>query len=108
MVYTVSGIAEKLKISASAVRFYDRNGLLPSLARSESGVRLFTEEDAERVREVMRLRECGFSVKEIAELVKLPAGSERRRELLRGRLEKTRAEIARLGETARTLEEWLG
>ncbi|MBQ4426364.1 MAG: MerR family transcriptional regulator [Oscillospiraceae bacterium] len=107
MTYTVSEIAEKLGLSASALRFYDRNGLLPNVERSPGGVRKFTEEDIESVKEVVLLRECGFSIKEIAELVKLPESSGRRREILRSREEKTREEIERLNKTLMTLEKWL-
>ncbi|MGX8699431.1 MAG: MerR family transcriptional regulator, partial [bacterium] len=59
MVYTVSEVAEKLGVSASSLRFYERHGLLPCVARTPGGVRQFTEADVARVREILLLRECG-------------------------------------------------
>ncbi|RTK56306.1 MerR family DNA-binding transcriptional regulator, partial [Enterococcus faecalis] len=42
MTYTISQVAKALNIPTSTIRYYDKEGLLPTLARKESGYRLFS------------------------------------------------------------------
>ena len=43
MFYTVGEIAKKLGIPASTLRYYDKEGLLPFVERSGSGIRMFKD-----------------------------------------------------------------
>ena len=45
MYLTVGEIAKRLGLNASTLRYYDKEGLLPFVERSESGIRLFKEND---------------------------------------------------------------
>ena len=47
MLYTVGEIAKILGISASTLRYYDKEGLLPFVERSNNGIRMFTDKDYE-------------------------------------------------------------
>ena len=47
MEYTIKQVLDMTKISASAIRFYDKKGLLPFLNCAESGRRIFTEKRRE-------------------------------------------------------------
>lgn len=47
MVYTVGEIAKKMNVAASTIRYYDKEGLLPFVERSEGGIRMFRDEDME-------------------------------------------------------------
>ena len=47
MLYTVGEIAKILGVQPSTLRYYDKEGLLPFIARSEGGIRMFTEKDYE-------------------------------------------------------------
>jgi DNA-binding transcriptional MerR regulator len=38
-------VAERTGLSAHTIRFYEKNGLLPKIRRSEGGIRQFTESD---------------------------------------------------------------
>ena len=53
------------------LRFYETKGLLTAPRRSESGYRLFTQNDVDRVRFILRSRRMGFTLKEVAELLSL-------------------------------------
>lgn len=53
------------------LRFYEARGLMNAPRRSESGYRLYTDEDVARVRFIMRAKKMGFSLSEIAELLSL-------------------------------------
>lgn len=69
--YTVKQVAEKMGISAYTLRFYDKEGLFPHLARGENNVRLFSEEDLEWVSIVQCLRETGMPLADVKEFVQL-------------------------------------
>lgn len=47
MAYTIGQAAQKANLSPSALRYYDKEGLLPFLLRSENGIRMFTDTDLE-------------------------------------------------------------
>ena len=42
--YTIGQAAERAGLSADTLRYYDKQGLLPFVARAENGYRVFTEE----------------------------------------------------------------
>jgi Cu(I)-responsive transcriptional regulator len=58
-------------VSARMVRHYEGLGLLPAVARTESGYRQYGEADVHTLRFIKRSRDLGFSMEEIAELVSL-------------------------------------
>ena len=47
MVYTIGEMAKMLGVPASTLRYYDKEGLLPFVARSSGGIRQFRESDIE-------------------------------------------------------------
>nr|WP_241660868.1 MerR family DNA-binding protein [Variovorax guangxiensis] len=53
------------------VRHYEGLGLLPGVARTDSGYRQYGETDVHSLRFIKRSRDLGFSMDEIAELVGL-------------------------------------
>jgi Hg(II)-responsive transcriptional regulator len=69
-------LAKKANVNSETLRYYEREDLLPAPERTESGYRLYTEEDVKRVRFIKRAQELGFSLKEVKELLalKLDAG----------------------------------
>ncbi len=58
-------------VSAKMVRHYESLGLLPAVARSDSGYRQYGDSEVHTLRLIKRARELGFSMDEIAELVGL-------------------------------------
>lgn len=63
--------AELSGISAKMVRHYESLGLLPGVARTDSGYRQYSEPEVHTLRFIKRARDLGFSMTEIAELVAL-------------------------------------
>ena len=53
------------------IRYYERIGLLKAPARTEAGYRHYTDADVDRLRFVARGRALGFSLEEIASLLRL-------------------------------------
>jgi DNA-binding transcriptional MerR regulator len=67
--FTIGRLAESAGVSIDTVRFYERKGLLPEPARTEGGYRAYSPEDTWRLRFVLRAKELGFTLREIAELL---------------------------------------
>lgn len=67
----IGSAAERSGISAKMVRHYESLGLLPHVARTDSGYRQYSEADVHTLRFIKRSRDLGFSMAEIAELVAL-------------------------------------
>jgi len=58
----VSEVARKVGIAPTAVRFYERRGVLPVAARRENGYREYTDDDLCRLQLVVSLRSLGLDV----------------------------------------------
>ena len=64
-------VAKKIGLSVDAIRFYERNGLLPRPPRTEGGFRRYAENDVETLAFVRRVQGLGFQLREIRELLRL-------------------------------------
>ena len=69
MFYTVGDMAKKLHVAPSALRYYDREGLLPFVERSSSGIRMFKDSDFEWLSIIGCLKKTGMSIKDIKKFV---------------------------------------
>jgi Cu(I)-responsive transcriptional regulator len=62
---TASGISERM------IRHYEKIGLIPAAARTDSGYRDYDQRDVHTLRFIGRARDLGFSIDEIGQLVAL-------------------------------------
>lgn len=69
--YTVSQLARAAGVGTETVRHYEEIGLLAAAARSNSGYRLFPPESVSRLSFIRQAKSLGFTLPEIAELLKL-------------------------------------
>ena len=74
----ISDAAAHSGISASAIRFYDTQGLLPALSRSSGGTRVFGAAELERLQHIHALKQAGFTVEEIKWLLTARAPAEKK------------------------------
>ena len=65
----IGEVAKAAGIGIDAVRFYEREGLLPHPARQPSGYRDYSPDAVLGLRFIKRAKELGFSLKEISELI---------------------------------------
>ena len=65
----IGEVAKAAGVGIDAVRFYEREGLLPEPARQPSGYRDYAPEAVLDLRFIKRAKELGFSLKEISELL---------------------------------------
>mgnify|MGYP002508274288 FL=1 len=71
MFYTVGEIAKKLNVAPSTLRYYDKEGLLPFVERSDSGIRMFKDSDMEGLRVIECLKRTGMPIKDIKVFIEL-------------------------------------
>jgi DNA-binding transcriptional MerR regulator len=67
----VSDIAAQTGISTDAVRYYEKEGLLPQARRSPSGYREYDQSTAGRILFIKGAQEMGLKLAEIAELLEI-------------------------------------
>ncbi len=67
----IGKLSARTGVSADAIRFYEKQGLIEAPPRSEGGFRLFQARDAERIAFIQRAQRLGFSLREIGELLVL-------------------------------------
>ena len=72
----VSEVSKRVGIAASAIRFYESSGVLPSPARGANGYREYEERDVTRLRVFASLRGLGLDLTECARLANLCAEGE--------------------------------
>jgi len=96
------------------VRFYEEQGLLKPAVVSGGGHRRYTQEDLERLRLILDLRELGLSLCDIRAFIALRAGCHtvaefaiRFREVLLRHLERAEARLEQLRRVKRELREAL-
>jgi MerR family copper efflux transcriptional regulator len=64
-------VAKKIGLSVDAIRFYERNDLLPRAPRTEGGFRQYGESDIETLVFIRRVQGLGFKLSEIRILLDL-------------------------------------
>ena len=100
--YTIKDIEEMTGIPATAIRFYDKRGLLVFVKRSPNGMRIFTDRDVEKIRLIQLLRNLDMPVNVISRYIGLVQQGDA------SRLERRRmiaSHIAELEDQLRALQE---
>src|SRR5262245_51155634 len=113
----IADLARRAGLSTATLRYYEQEGLLQPLGRTEAGYRVYGDDAAQRVCFIQRAKALGLTLREIQQLTNEPsdAGIEQARlrhallhkladtdsriaelETLRGEL---RDQLARLGST---------
>ncbi len=69
--FNIGDAAARSGVSAKMVRHYEGLGLVPNVGRTEAGYRQYAMKDVHTLRFIRRARDLGFSMGEIAELLKL-------------------------------------
>jgi MerR family mercuric resistance operon transcriptional regulator len=66
---TTAKLAKQGGVNVETIRYYERHGLLPKVARTPSGYRKFSADHVTRLRFIRRAQELGFSLREVKELL---------------------------------------
>jgi len=71
---TIGAFAKAAGVNVETIRFYQRKGLLSEPQRPPGGIRRYGQADVERLRFVKTAQSLGFSLDEVAELLRLDDG----------------------------------
>lgn len=71
MEYSIKQVSEKTNLSIYTLRFYDKEGLLPLVTRTASGIRKFSDNDIEWIKLICCLKNSGMSIEQIKEFMHL-------------------------------------
>jgi MerR family redox-sensitive transcriptional activator SoxR len=103
---SIGEVAEKASVSASAIRYYERNGLLPEAERV-GGQRRFTEAAVRRLRVIGVAKRAGFSLDEARALLASIDEGAPAHEPLQALAARKLAEVEALVERAQGMRDWL-
>lgn len=100
--YTIGQVSEMFNLPISTLRYYDKEGLFPSMQR-QSGIRQFGETEVEALRVIECLKASGLEIKDIKKFmewcVEGPTTYAQRKELFETRKAAVEAEMIQLQKT---------
>lgn len=109
--YTIGQIAKAADVPTSTVRYYERRGLLKPEGRSDGNYRLYSEESLRRLRFVRSAQAAGFTLSDIALLLRFRDGDvspcRKVQDLITARLERVARQVEQLQQVDRMLRKWL-
>src|SRR5260370_11400152 len=88
-------VAKKIGLSVDAIRFYERNALLPRPPRTQGGFRLYAQSDVATLAFIRRVQGLGFKLSEIRGLLNLRGNRLQPCAPVRRRLEEKLSDVQR-------------
>ncbi|MCY7784026.1 MULTISPECIES: MerR family transcriptional regulator [unclassified Bacillus (in: firmicutes)] len=67
--YSISEVAKQFNLTSHTLRYYDKEGLLPFVERTPSGIRLFKESDMGAIQIIECLKSSGMPIKKIKKFI---------------------------------------
>ena len=106
--YSIKEVADILGLPASTIRYYDKQGLLPFVERSDSGYRRFSENDLELLRIIECLKKTNMPIKDIRQftawLQQGDASLKKRYQMFLDRRKAVEKQIEQLQETLKVID----
>ncbi len=75
--YSIQEVSRKTGLSAHTLRYYEKEGLIFDVRRSQGGFRQYSDEDLERLGLICCLKNTGMPINEIARFVRLAREGDR-------------------------------
>ena len=96
----IGDVAELLGLTADTLRYYEKSGVLPRVARTATGIRQYDATDISRLKFIRRAQKMNFSLAEIQDLLNMREDPQHARDEVRQltaqKLEETQAHLAEL------------
>lgn len=87
--YTMKQVCQEASISYETLKFYCNQGLVPNVKRDKNNYRVFDEHDIAWIKGLICLKNCGMSIAEMREYLKMclegVASIPKRKEMLEGK-----------------------
>jgi DNA-binding transcriptional MerR regulator len=91
----ISTVGKRVGLSVDAIRFYERNALLPKPPRTQGGFRQYTKDDVETLSFIGRVQNLGFTLREVRDVLELRRSRLQPCAPVRRRLEEKLADVQR-------------
>ena len=108
MTYTIKQVAERLGVTVSTLRYYDKEGLLPFIDKKENGTRIFKDEDSNGLAIISCMKSSGVPIKDIKKYMDLCAEGdstlEERMKIFLERKEFVKKQIEELNNVLETID----
>jgi DNA-binding transcriptional MerR regulator len=105
--YTIGQVADILGVTASTLRFYDKEGLLPFVKRTTGGIRSFSDTDIEWLRIIECMKKARIPLEDIKVYIVLATQGDdtipQRLEIFLRQKEKLQKEMEELQKTMMVL-----
>lgn len=105
--YSIGQVSEMYGLPISTLRYYDKEGLFPSLERT-SGARRFGEREIEALRVIECLKKSGMEIRDIRQFMEWcaagPSTYVKRLEMFKRQRDAAEEEIARMEKTLALLK----
>lgn len=105
--YTIGQVSKMFGLPISTLRYYDKEGLFPSMSR-EGGIRKFGDEELEALRVIECLKTSGLEIKDIKQFMQWcaegPSTYGKREELFERRRDAVLKQMDQLKKTLAMLE----
>tara|TARA_R110002096_G_scaffold130643_5_gene279978 strand:- start:69988 stop:70386 length:399 start_codon:yes stop_codon:yes gene_type:complete len=101
--YQISELSKRIGVSADTLRYYEKIGLLPPVARSTSGRRIYGDKDISRLNFIRRAQRMNFTLAEIGQLLEMRENPKNARAEVRALMQKKLQEVEEQFEELNTL-----
>ncbi len=102
MTYTMMQTCKETDMTYQALKYYCNEGLVPNVKRDDNNRRIFDERDVKWIKDLVCLKKCGMSIKEMKEYLDLclqgPSTIPERKVMLAEKKKALQAQIAELNE----------
>lgn len=105
-------MANQLGVAPSTLRYYEKEGLLPFVERTDGGIRTFKDDDFAWLRTIECLKKTGMSIKDIKQFIDWciegDATIDKRLALIQKQKDEVNSQIRKLNDTLDMLDykEW--
>jgi DNA-binding transcriptional MerR regulator len=107
--FLIGEAARRSGVTATNIRYYQQEGLLPARASADNGYRWLTPEDVHQLRFIKQLRGLNMSLPEVRQLLVLNLGEKAHcrtaRNMLDTHIINVKAKVAELQELQKTLSD---
>ena len=104
---TIAEVSKKYNLTQDTIRYYEKEGLIPTVPRTESGIRNFNEESCNWIEFIKCMRSAGLEIEVLKEYVKLfregKSTESKRKELLEKQRKKLVQNQKSINETQESL-----
>ena len=108
MLYSIGEMSKILDVAPSTLRYYEKEGLLPFVKRSDGGIRMFGEADFGWLSIIHCLKQAGMPIKDIKKYMDMidegDSSIEKRLKMFEKQRAKVAKQIEELTETLKALD----